>query len=93
MRKKKTVIHVNQHRIRSNYKTGARDSVLTVKDWKQNRKSNSVQIIDACGQVVAEVVYRPDKPLACGAGVWVQTYNEVIVVDPPQLPKKTPKRR
>jgi len=88
MRKKKTVIHVNQHRIRSNYKTGARESVLTVKDWKQNRKSNSVQIIDARGEVVAEVVYRPHKPLPCGASVWFQTYNEVIVVDPPQQVEK-----
>ena len=88
MRKKKTVIHVNQHRIKSNHKTGARASVLTVKDWKQNRKSNSVQILDARGEVVAEVVYRPDKPLACGARVWIQTYSEVIVVDPSQQVEK-----
>ena len=88
MRKKRTVIHVNQHRIKSNHKTGARQNVLTVKDWKQNRKSNSVQILDARGEVVAEVVYRPDKPLACGARVWIQTYSEVIVVDPSQQVEK-----
>jgi hypothetical protein len=79
VRKKKTVIHVNQHLIRANHKTGARDSVLTVKDWKQNRKSNSVQILDGLGEVVAEVVYRPDNPLPCGARVWIQTYNEVVI--------------
>ena len=61
---------------------------MTVKDWKQNRKSNSVQILDARGEVVAEVVYRPDKPLACGARVWIQTYSEVIVVDPSQQVEK-----
>lgn len=81
---RKTVIHVNQHLIRANQKTGARDKVLTVKDWKENRKGNRVQLLDERGGVVAEVVYSPDKPLPCGARVWIQTYNEVIVFDEPE---------
>jgi len=44
----KTIIHVNQHKIRSN---------------KENVYSNSVKIIDKQGNVVATVLYRPDRPL------------------------------
>jgi len=28
------------------------------------------------------VVYRPDKPLSCGAKVWIETESEVILVGP-----------
>jgi hypothetical protein len=72
----KSVIHVNQHVIRANQKTGARDAVLTVKDYKQNRKSNRAEIV-VDGKVVAAVVYSPDKPLSCGARVWIETPHEV----------------
>jgi len=71
-----TKIHVNQHNIRANAK-GADLPVLTVKDYKENRKVNHVQILDSVGNVVATVVYSPDKPLSCGAKVWIETECEV----------------
>lgn len=74
----KTRIHVNQHNIRANAK-GANVPVLTVKDYKQNRKVNTAEIVTADGEVVATVVYRPDKPLSCGAKVWIETELEVKV--------------
>lgn len=70
----KTVIHVNQHRVRSNHQTGSRDSVITVKTYKENRYGHEVQILGP-----ARVVYRPDKPLPCGAKVWIETDAEVVV--------------
>ena len=73
----KTKIHVNQHNIRANNK-GADLPVITVKDYKQNRKCNKVDILKD-GEVVARVVYSPDKPLSCGAKVWVETELEVLV--------------
>lgn len=72
----KTRIHVNQHIIRSNNKTGEREPPLTVKDHKQNRRATTAQIV-VDGRVVAEVVYSPDKPLSCGARVWIETNEEV----------------
>lgn len=75
----RSVIHVNQHVIRANTKSGARDPVLTVKDYRQNRKSNLAEIV-VDGQVVATVVYSPDKPLSCGARVWIETPHEVRTV-------------
>jgi len=35
--------------------------------------------LDEDGEVVASVVYSPDKPLSCGAKVWIETELEVSV--------------
>lgn len=70
----KTVIHVNRHEIARNKKDGGTRPVLTVKDYKQNRYGHEVQVNGPC-----VFVYRPDKPLKCGATVWVETQAEVIV--------------
>jgi hypothetical protein len=75
----KTIIHVNQHTIRRNHKTGAREPCLTVKTYKDNRPANSAVIRDADGNEVARVVYRPDKPLGCGARCWIETSLTVDV--------------
>ena len=75
----KTRIHVNQHNIRANNK-GADKPVITVKDYKANRKANRAEIVTAEGEVVATVVYSPDKPLSCGAKVWIETNGVVEVV-------------
>jgi hypothetical protein len=74
----KTRIHVNQHVIRKNGKTGDRTPPLTVKDYKQNRKASRADIV-VDGVVVASVLYRPDDPLNCGAKCWVETDSEVVV--------------
>jgi len=72
----KTRIHVNQHNIKANAKGGS-VPVLTVKDYKRNRKVNRADVMDAAGNVVASVIYSPDKPLACGAKVWIETELQV----------------
>lgn len=71
----KTIIHVNQHVIKSNRKTGATDPVLTVKTYKSNTYAHEVEILGP-----SKVVYSPDKPLSCGAHVWIETQAEVKVM-------------
>ena len=71
----KTIIHVNQHVIKANRKTGATDPVLTCKTYKSNTYAHEVQINGPC-----KVVYRPDSPLSCGAHVWIETESEVKVI-------------
>lgn len=39
------------------------------------------QILDARGEVACTFVYRPDKPLSCGAKLWISTKNAVQVLD------------
>lgn len=77
----KTIIHVNMLKIRRNAKTGEREPVITCKNYKENRYGHEALIYDGSGNVVAKVVYSPDKPLSCGARVWIETENKVEVID------------
>jgi len=76
----KTVIHVNQHKIRSNTKNGTDEPCLTVKTYKDNRYASEAIIRDDEGKEVARVVYRPHKPLGCGARCWIETQLDVETV-------------
>lgn len=71
----KTIIHVNQHNIRRNIKAEEKLPVLTVKTYKSNTYANEVRLLGA-----SKVVYSPDKPLSCGARVWIETEDEVYIV-------------
>lgn len=70
----KTIIHVNQHIIKSNRKDGVQEPVLTVKTYKSNTYAQAVEILGP-----SKIVYSPDKPLSCGAHVWIETEAEVKV--------------
>jgi len=69
----KTIIHVNQHVIKANGKTGERNPTLTVKTYKSNTYASEVEILGP-----SKIVYSPDKPLSCGAKVWIETHSEVL---------------
>lgn len=71
----KTIVHVNQHVIKANAKSGERDPVLTVKTYKTNTYAHEVEITGPC-----KIIYSPDKPLSCGAKVWIETQYDVIPV-------------
>ena len=71
----KTLVHVNQHVIRANGKTGERNAPLTVKTYKSNDYAQEVLLHGP-----SKVVYSPDKPLPCGAKVWIETDGKVDVV-------------
>lgn len=75
----KVRIHINQHKIKSNTKTGRRDPVITCKTYKDNKYANEVIIKDDNGKEVARVIYSPDKPMDCGAKVWIETTNEIEI--------------
>ena len=69
----KTIVHVNQHNIKANAK-GADKKVLTVKTYKSNTKCNKVKFTDGI------IKYSPDKPLSCGAKVWLETFEPVEII-------------
>jgi len=70
----KSIIHVNQHIIKRNAKNGTHEPVLTVKQGRKNTYAHSVEILGP-----SRVVYSPDKPLNCGARVWIETTAEVVL--------------
>jgi len=68
----KKIIHINQHVIKKNGKTGERNPVITVKTYKSNDYAHEVFIDGPC-----KIVYNPDKPLSCGAKVWIETEADI----------------
>jgi len=74
----KKYIHVNQHVIKRNRKLIAmgetQEPVLTVKTYKSNDYGHEVEIDGPC-----RIIYRPHKPLSCGATVWIETESSVSV--------------
>jgi hypothetical protein len=74
MKQKIKRIHVNQHHIRYNKKNEDKKPVITCKTGGKNIYGNKVKIFGP-----SEVVYSPDKPLSCGAKVWVETHSEVLI--------------
>jgi hypothetical protein len=69
-------IHINQHVLKHNYKTGERQPVITCKTYKTNDYAHEVEI-----EGPSKVVYSPDKPLSCGARVWVETTAPVRLLN------------
>lgn len=71
----KTIVHINQHNIRANLKDDANRPVITVKTYKSNEYAHEVEFTGK-----ARVVYSPDKPLSCGARVWIETDEPVTII-------------
>ena len=67
-------IHVNMHHIRHNKKHGTNKPVITVKSSGSNTYGHSVEI-----KGPSKVIYSPDKPLSCGARVWIETRSEINI--------------
>lgn len=77
----KTIIHVNQHKIKANRKNPDNIvPVLTCKTYKDNRYGMEAIIRDKDGIEIGRFIYRPHKPLSCGAHVWFETKYEVEVI-------------
>lgn len=76
----KTIIHVNQHNIKAN-KDGANRPVLTCKTYKSNDYAHEAIIYGQDGKEAARIIYSHDKPLSCGAKVWIETSGHVEIVN------------
>lgn len=71
----KTRIHVNQHVIKSNRINGENNPVLSLMTYKGTKHAHEVVINGP-----SKLVHSPNKPLSCGARVWIETEAEVEVV-------------
>ena len=70
----KKKININQHKIRSNKKNNTEEPVITVKTSKSNNYAKEVDILGK-----SKLVYKPTKPLPCGARVWIETEDKVVL--------------
>lgn len=66
-------IIVNRHVIRAN-RRGGDDPPLTVHMSDRSYQGHEVEVNGP-----SRVTYRPDKPLSCGATVWIETTAPVMV--------------
>jgi len=73
----RTIVHVIQHVLKRNAKTGEREPALTIKRGKTNTYAHEAILRDGEGNETSRVVYRSEKPLSCGAQVWIETQGEV----------------
>jgi hypothetical protein len=73
-------IHINQHVIRRNNKVtdGNYEPPITVKQGKSNTYAYGVTVHGPC-----TVVHSPDKPLSCGAKVWLETTADITIQEQP----------
>lgn len=66
-------IHVNQANMRANRKDGGRRPVFSVRTSMGVLWGREVEVVGR-----SKLVY-PDKPLSCGARVWIETRSAVII--------------
>ncbi len=75
-----TVLHVNQHVIRANLKRGESNPPLTIR-WgsKTTTRCREAMIFGQDGLPAARLIYSPEKPLSCGARVWIELLDAASV--------------
>ena len=70
----KARVHVNRHNVRWNTKhPDEMRPVIAIKTSKSNEYANTVEINGP-----SKIVYSADKPLSCGAKVWIECDYEHI---------------
>ena len=67
-------LHVNRAMIAADKKSGERSPALTVQTSKGAYRGTRVRVYGA-----SVFVYRPGRPLSCGARAWVETHALVEV--------------
>ncbi|MGK7894149.1 MAG: helix-turn-helix domain-containing protein [Xenococcus sp. (in: cyanobacteria)] len=76
---KKTIVHINSNKIKQNIKKSSeeREPVIAIKGTT-NTYVHQLEIPAPC-----RVVYQPDKPLSCGAKVWIEILGcEIALIQP-----------
>lgn len=71
-------IHVNQRIIKNNTKTGEEVPPCIVQTSSGPLNGTDIAIL-VDGKVVARLKYRPQNPLGCGARLWLETKEEVVI--------------
>ena len=64
-------IHVNQHVLRTNRKNGTNDPPITVQTSAGSFTARTVYFSKG------KTMYRPERPLGCGAVLWIETTEPI----------------
>jgi hypothetical protein len=77
----KQILHVAQDAIRRNTKEGTNDPAIIVRDYKGAERAHEVALMVE-GREVGRFVYRPHKPLSCGARLWLEVDTHLLTLVP-----------
>jgi len=69
------IIHVNINVIRRNKKNGENFPAVRIQEGTDIKYCREVKINGP-----SKMVYRPEKPLPCGAKVWIETEAELEIM-------------
>ena len=73
-------VYINRHVVAANLKSGEHRPPITILHSKGRRTyALGVELIGT-----ARVIYLPDKPLSCGARVWIEC-DDAVAVEPCRL--------
>jgi hypothetical protein len=75
LRQASTRIHINKRKLESNCKYNQREPIIAVRNGDRVKYCHEVEITGAC-----RLVYRPDKPLSCGAVLWIEVEASVEAI-------------
>lgn len=67
-------LHVDKHVIQANLKHGRNDPAITVQTSKGPLKAYRVDVHGP-----SSFIYQPNKPLSCGARLWIETHAELTL--------------
>lgn len=81
----KNIIHVAQDAIRKNMKEGSYDPPLIIRNYKGATRHHTLDLVLTDGTVIGSFHYSPDKPLSCGARVWLTLDSNLCT----PIPKET----
>ena len=68
------IIHINRNIIQSNSKHNKQDPVIRIQEGDKTTYAMSITINGP-----SKMVYNPNKPLRCGAKLWIETNSEIFV--------------
>jgi len=71
----KKIIHINRNIIQSNVKHGTKKPVCRVQEGNITRYAMEIVINGP-----SRMVYSPDKPLKCGAKLWIETEAPIELI-------------
>jgi hypothetical protein len=70
----KTIINVNKHVIAKNLRHGTNEPPIMFRRGASG-KATYAHAVEILGP--ARIIHSPDKPLKCGARVWIETEGDV----------------
>ena len=72
----KKIIHVNRNVIQQNDKRNKKVPVCRVQEGSKTWYGSRIDILGP-----SSLVYSPDKPLRCGAKLWIETESDIFIHD------------